>query len=322
MLTPFKSLLNINLAISLTLGLVLTLSGQGQLQAKEIKNSRGEVIKLDPNVPPGQNFDLTDWTLSIPVANKKGIATNIPEKYLAKGLQVKGLFYTAADGGMVFAAPIEGPKTSKNTTYTRSELREMLRAGDTSIKVTGITKNNWVFSTNKRKVRKKSGAVDGVLEATLAVNHVTTTGKKSHVGRVIIGQIHAIKNEPIRVYYRKLPNNKYGSIYMAHEPVKGYGDEQWYELIGSRGSKAEDNEDGIALDEVFSYRIDAKGNDLTLTIIRDGKPDVVQKVDMTNSGYKKSDQYMYFKAGVYNQNKSGEPTDYVQATFYQLENTH
>jgi len=73
---------------------------------------------------------------------------------------------------------------------------------------------------------------------------------------------------------------------------------------------------------VFSYRINVVGDLLTVTIIRTGKEDVIQKVDMSESGYNKSVQYMYFKAGVYNQNKIGEPTDYVQATFYQLENKH
>jgi len=34
---------------------------------------------------------------------------------------------------------------------------------------------------------------------------------------------------------------------------------------------------------------------------------------MSESGYNRSDQYMYFKAGVCNQNKTGEPTGYVQA---------
>jgi hypothetical protein len=80
--------------------------------------------------------------------------------------------------------------------------------------------------------------------------------------------------------------------------------------------------DGIALDEVFSYRIKVVGDLLTVTIMRAGKDDVIQEVDMSKSGYNRSDQYMYFKAGVYNQNKTGEPTDYVQATFYQLENKH
>ncbi len=309
--------------ILLSLSIFLTIAAQTSAQSNEIRNTRNEVIKLDRTLTPSQNFDLTDWSISIPVdTNKDGIADNIPEQYLAKGFSIKPIFYTGDDGGMVFYCPSHGPKTSKNTTYARNELREMLRKGDSSIKTKGITKNNWVFSTAKRRVRKKSGAVDGILDATLAVNHVTTTGKSSQVGRVIVGQIHATKDEPLRLYYRKLPNHTRGSIYMAHEPVKGKGDEQWYNLIGSRASNAKDPIDGIELDEVFSYRIKVVGNDLTVTIMRQGKPDVVQSVDMSDSGYNKSDQYMYFKAGVYNQNKSSDQNDYVQATFYQLDNTH
>jgi hypothetical protein len=315
MLSPIKSLLSITL--------FLALSGQNYLQAAEIKNSRNEVITLHSTARPADNFDLSDWSISLPVdTNKDGIADNVPETYLAKGLSIKPLFYTAEDGGMVFTAPIQGPKTSKNTKYTRSELREMLRKGDLRVKTKGITENNWVFSTATRNVRKKSGGVDGTLDATLAVNHVTTSGDDKQVGRVIIGQIHATKDEPVRLYYRKLPHNDKGVIYMAHEPLKGKGKEQWYNLIGSRASNAKNPEDGIALNEVFSYRINVEGDKLTVTIIRQGKADIVQEVDMSNSGYDKSDQYMYFKAGVYNQNNTGEATDYVQATFYQLENSH
>jgi poly(beta-D-mannuronate) lyase len=43
---------------------------------------------------------------------------------------------------------------------------------------------------------------------------------------------------------------------------------------------------------------------------------------MTNSGYDEGGQYLYFKAGVYNQNNTGDPKDYVQATFYKIENSH
>ncbi len=305
----------------LSLVLMLVVIGQSNVHAKELRNSRNEVIKLDANGAPSENFDLTDWSLSLPVdTNKDGKADNVPESYVAKGLSVKPLFYTAADGGLVFTAPIAGPKTSKNTKYTRSELREMLRKGNTRIKTQGITENNWVFSTAKRKVKKKAGGVDGTLEATLAVNHVTTTGDARQVGRVIVGQIHATDDEPVRLYYRKLPNNTRGAIYIAHEPLDG--DDQWYDLIGSRKSNAKDPADGISLDEVFSYKINVKGDLLTVTVIRAGKEDVVQEVDMSESNYDKSNQYMYFKAGVYNQNNTGDANDYVQATFYQLDNHH
>ena len=39
-------------------------------------------------------------------------------------------------------------------------------------------------------------------------------------------------------------------------------------------------------------------------------------------GYDVVDDYMYFKAGAYNQNSTGSPDDFVQVTFYELEASH
>ena len=219
--------------------------------------------------------------------------------------------------GLVFKAPIKGFKTSTNTDYTRTELREMLRRGNRSIHTrdkSGLpNKNNWVFSSAPASAQKLAGAIDGVLEATLAVNHVTTTGNASQVGRVIIGQIHAKKDEPIRLYYRKLPQNDRGSIYAAHEP-SGKKD-KYYDLIGGRGN-SDDAINGFALNEKFSYKIEATGNKLHVTISDSiGKVKAKQTIDMSDSGYDRPDDFMYFKAGVYNQNKSGRDDDFVQATF-------
>jgi poly(beta-D-mannuronate) lyase len=276
---------------------------------------------LNPKAPPGLNFDLLDWNITVPTdANNDGKIDTIPEEFLAKGFSYEPYFYTAADGGMVFTAFVKGPKTSKNTKYTRSELREMLRRGNNRIKTQGVNENNWVFSSVRGKEQRKAGGVDGRLEATLAVNNVTITGDPKQVGRVIVGQIHAKDDEPARIYYRKLPNNTKGSIYLAHEP-RG-GDDQYYEFVGSRASNAKDPEDGIALDEKFSYIIDVQGDILTVTLSREGKEDIIHVVDMQDSGYNKRDQYMYFKAGVYNQNSTGVPEDYAQATFYRLVNSH
>ncbi|MCF2947517.1 polysaccharide lyase family 7 protein [Paraglaciecola aquimarina] len=277
--------------------------------------------QLNPKAPPGLNFDLADWNISLPVdTNKDGKVDTIPGELFKKGFEYKPYFYTADDGGMVFTAFVDGVKTSKNTKYTRTELREMLRRDDYSIKTQGVTKNNWVFSSVRGKTQREAGGVDGRLEATVAVNNVTVTGDSKQIGRVIIGQIHAKDDEPARLYYRKLPYNSKGVVYLAHEPREG--DEQYYEFNGSRASNAKEPEDGIALNEKFSYVIDVKGDTLTVTLIREGKEDITHIVDIKDSGYHKRDQYMYFKAGVYNQNNSGDPKDYVQATFYRLENTH
>lgn len=281
----------------------------------------GDIDKLDPNKKPGENFELVDWSLSLPVdANDNGIAENIGEVALKNGFEIKPLFFTGQSGGLVFVAPNYGPKTSKNTKYTRSELREMLRRGDASIKTKGVNKNNWVFSSMHRSNQRRAGGVDGSLEATLSVNRVSVTGDEKRLGRVIVGQIHAIKNEPIRLYYHKLPNNTKGSIYFAHETQSG--DEQWIEMVGSRSRTSADPEDGIELNEIFSYKISVEEDLLLVTLIRQGKPNITKSVDMSESGYNKADQYMYFKVGVYNQNNTGDKNDFVQATFYYFDNKH
>lgn len=278
---------------------------------------------LSPDLPPGRNFDLTDWNLNTPEDSGDGRSKRISERELAGGYQNKAYFHTAEDGGMIFRTTIEGKKTSKNTKYTRTELREMLRRGDTSISTksdNGSNKNNWVFSSAPRKAQKLSGGVDGTLRATLAVNHVTTTGRARDIGTVIIGQIHASSDEPVRLHYRKLPQNERGSIYVAHE-ISG-GDDQWHEILGSRSDTAKNPLDGIALNEKFSYEIAARGHELKISIIRDGLILGSSTIDMTHSGYDVTNDYMYFKAGVYTQNDSGDPQDYDQATFYALENKH
>ena len=45
-------------------------------------------------------------------------------------------------------------------------------------------------------------------------------------------------------------------------------------------------------------------------------------LEQLNSGYDRADEWMYFKAGVYTQNNTGEAGDSDIATFYRLSNTH
>ncbi|USD63840.1 polysaccharide lyase family 7 protein [Vibrio sp. SCSIO 43140] len=270
---------------------------------------------------PGENFDLTSWYISMPFDHdKNGKPDNVYEWDLANGYEHPELFYTADDGGLVFKTYIKGARTSKNTKFARTEMREMLRQGDKSVDTKGVNKNNWVFSSAPIEDQKVAGGVDGVLEATLKIDHTTTTGELNEVGRFIIGQIHDKDDEPIRLYYRKLPNQEKGTVYFAHEnTIKGT--DKYYNLVGDMTGVPKDG-DGIALGEVFSYRIAVVGNEMTVTLMREGKPDVVQVVDMSESGYDVGGKYMYFKAGVYNQNITGDPDDYVQATFYQLKKSH
>ncbi len=269
------------------------------------------IFSQDPSLPPGKNFDLSTWKITLPDQ------TEPKEVDLVNGFERAEEFYTdPVTGAMVFKC--RNDAETGGSQYPRSELREMLRAGNTSISTTGIGLNNWVFSNSTQANQNASGGVGGILRATVEVDHVSTTGESSRVGRVIIGQIHAQNDEPCRLYYRKLPGNTKGSIYFAHEPTNS--SEQWHEMIGSRSSSASDPADGIALGERFSYEIKVVGTELTVTIIRNGKPDVEKIVDMSSSGF--ADDYMYFKAGVYNQNNTGDAGDYCQVSFYSLSTSH
>ena len=277
---------------------------------------------LNPNKAPSENFNLSTWNLSIPVNQGNGTAKTIMVSQLNDKYENSTYFYTADDGGMVFKCPVNGFKTSANTSYTRVELREMLRGTNTSISTKGVNKNNWVFGTAPTEEKNAAAGFDGEMNATLAINHVTTTGSDGHVGRVVIGQIHANDDEPVRIYYRKLKDNSLGSIYFAHEPTDGNGNEQWYEIIGSKSNNASNPTEGIALNEKFSYIIKVVGDSLTVTIKRGGKEDVVKTINMVNSGFNKGGQYMYFKAGLYHLNNSGDDDDFAQVTFYQLQKSH
>src|SRR5437867_13232120 len=94
---------------------------------------------LDPTKPPSGNFDLTHWKLTLPVDSSgvtNGDAAEIQVSQLSTGYSNALYFYTAPDGAMVFWAPVTGATTS-GSTYPRSELREMINPGSSSVNWSG-----------------------------------------------------------------------------------------------------------------------------------------------------------------------------------------
>lgn len=291
-----------------------------EVEAHSCVGADGQIVEAFPNE---LGIELIDWYLSVPTDDDdSGTSDSISETDLAAGYTNSEYFYASADGGIVMRSPSYGFKTSTNTSYVRVELREMLRRGNTSVSTQGVNKNNWVFGSVSNSAQADAGGVDGELNVTLAVNNVTTTGEDYQIGRLVIGQIHANDDEPIRLYYRKLPDNDKGSIYFAHEPRVTGSDEVYVEMIGNRSNSASNPSDGIELDEVFSYKINVVANLLTVTISREGKDDVVSSLDMSNSLFDEDDQYQYFKVGVYHLNNSSNAEEYAQATFYEIRNSH
>ena len=286
---------------------------------------------LDPAQPPGSNFELLSWKLNTPAdLDGNGISDSPSETDLDNGFTDE-YFFTGPSGGMVFRSTIAGAKTSANTRYTRSELREMLRRGDTSISTRGVNQNNWLLGYQPDPGIPVGGR-NGVLRGTLAINHVTETGDRNQVGRVIIGQIHAESDEPVRLYYRKYPENERGFIYFAHEIRNS--DDIYFPVLGPVNSNLDNApaddanpDNGIALDEIFSYEIRQQDARIDVVVRRgDSTGPIIGHnfVDMLeqNSGYNVPNEWMYFKAGAYMQNSTGTGTDFDQVTFYELENSH
>ena len=205
----------------------------------------------------------------------------------------------------------------------------MLRAGNQDFSTQGVGPNNWAL--DHQPFNEDIGARGGRLTATLSIDQVSSTGTAGQVGRVIIGQIHASSDEPLRLLYRKLPGHTHGSIYAAHEIRES--NDILFDIIGSRADNAPDPiEDGIEPGELFSYEINNVGSTIEVIIRRGdfdgpiiGEPlviDMLTVVNGTSSGYERADEWMYFKAGAYSQNNTGWANDFDQVRFYRLDNTH
>lgn len=226
---------------------------------------------LNPTAPPSDNFDLAHWKLTLPDASEISPSDLV-------GFEKQDVFYTdTRTGGMVFRAGNRAGHTS-GSKYSRCELREMLKPGGSA----DAPGNNW---TCKR---------GGQLAARLQVDRVSTSGDADKLGRVVIGQIHGPETEVIRLYYEFKPGDHSGRIYAGLDDLK---DKTSYaEIIR-----------GVELGERFSYSIKLVGLRLTvLVVVRQHSQSLSRRID---EGYR--DLPLYFKAGVYNQNDTGDESDYA-----------
>ena len=133
----------------------------------------------DATLPPGNNFDLSLWELQEPVG-AAGSPTTISPAMLAVGYHDSYFFTDPSDGAMTFWDPENGV-TTPDTSYPRSELREMNADGSPA---------NWpVSGTN-------------VLAATVAVTQVPdhVCVGQMHVGSAIEAGL-AVSTKPLAELY-------------------------------------------------------------------------------------------------------------------------
>ena len=207
------------------------------------------------------------------------------------------------------------------------------------------------------------------MEATLHVDHVSVNAgypNKEPAYSTVIGQIHAYQfptqdhgfgwgNEPLKISYKKWPDHEYGSVFWQYERNLDFKDPNRididYLVWGEPWTSDKDpGDDGIALGEEFSYTVNVHENTMHLTFETARHGTVKHSIDLSNNvdvngkpdvldnpmGY--TGDYLYFKAGSYNQCSSKDaPTfrypncpgagdletdirngNYAQATFSRL----
>ncbi|KHT62002.1 alginate lyase [Photobacterium gaetbulicola] len=316
-----------------------------------ISCSAASHASLDINKAPSENFDLSMWKMVIPMEDDKperqGKVMEISKQQLNSGFQHQEWFYTDPDtGAMVFVAPNKA-MTTPNSSNARAELHALI--SDNSDIGAYEPENNFVLASHPDA--DKFGAVGGRLSATLSVDHVSQSGDHRHNDSfsVVIGQIHAGTNEPLKIFYRKLPDHEYGSVYWNYEN-NALGDDYHRRLDISHNVFGQvklrfgqdDPTDGIKLGEKFSYDVRVVDDVMYLEFTKnlDSKAPVTRSFAMDlakgqylgnkyDAGYK--NDWFFFKAGAYNQCNTGvvrcknegfDAGDYTQASFYKLAIAH
>lgn len=234
--------------------------------------------------------------------------------------QKDDFFYVENDGKsnwVVYKTPNSGV-TSRTSSNTRTELGE---------------KAHWIPETGRK------------LTGTLKVQHVSTTGDATVASSysVVIGQIHSDEgheNEPLKIFYKKFPGHKKGSVFWNYE-INTAGDDNsgrfdfstavWGYDFSDVGTSPtvypKEPEDGIALGEEFTYEVNVYRGIMYLTFISEGhetitftksliksdfptKSDIPQQVINAYSSRRTvsaerenayAGELNYFKQGAYNQ---------------------
>ncbi|SDS57622.1 Alginate lyase [Polaribacter sp. KT25b] len=241
----------------------------------------------------------------------------------------KDFFYVSNDGKtnwVVYKTPNAGI-TSKTSSNTRTELGQ---------------KKHWIPE------------IGGKLTGTLKVQHVSTSGDARVAASysVVVGQIHSDEgheNEPIKIFYKKFPRHKKGSVFWNYEiNTKGDNSKRWdystavwgndMSVVGENAtSYPKEPIDGIELGEEFSYEINVYKGIMYLTFKSEGhetikftknllksdfstKEDIPQQIwtlyaAIGRDGVERENAYageiQYFKQGAYNQTNGKNPEDNI-----------
>ncbi len=194
--------------------------------------------------------------------------------------------------------------------------------------------------------------MDASLQSTQKVMHVSESGDARVAASysVVVGQIHSAdghENEPLKIFYKKFPGHKKGSVFWNYE-INTAGDDnsgRWdfsypvwgndFSVVGaSKDDFPPEPEDGIELGEEFSYRVRVREGIMYVDFASPGHqsksftknlveseytrkedfPDQLQKtfLPIGQDGVERKEAYtnegLFYKQGCYNQT-NGKPIE-------------
>ena len=265
-----------------------------------------------------ENFSgfLSHWNLIL------GNGENISN---VAGFEDQNYFYPVTDEGktwLAFKTP-NGGTTHGTSNNTRTELAQKLK---------------WLSEERS------------VLAATVKVKAVSESGRNdvSASHSTVIGQIHSadgFENEPLKIFYKKYPGHKKGSVFWHYE-INTAGDDnskRWdfstavwghdFSVVGtSPNTVPEEPLEGIEIGESFRYTIIVKNGEMKLIFESENHPTKIFTKNLIQSDYttgssihsqtkelffplgqdglERNDAYLneglFFKIGAYNQT-NGKP---------------
>lgn len=245
---------------------------------------------LDPSLPPGGNFDLSNWNITIPFdANNDVVGkprTILPVNMVGpNGFSHRPAFFTDKDGAMTFWAPLNGATTG-GSNHPRSELREMIDPSTTQV--------NWdSFGTS-------------ILDAQVRIMQVPSSD-----GTVIVGQVHGHGSAPLVLLYYKYDFNKQvGRVYAKLQGTPIQGPPFTQNIIAT----------DIPLGQRWTYQIKverpAGGRAIASASANNGTPATMVMDPSWDT------ETFYFKAGSYLHTYGNSATEGALVKFYRLAASH
>jgi hypothetical protein len=252
-------------------------------------------------------IDLSHWKVTLPVANEEGkpIEISPPEiLYFANNEEAKPYMYIDyTRGAIVFHAMPTDSKT-RNTKYTRSELREQMVPGDNN--------TNWTFADGaymkgKLAMEATTRASDGKYHRTIIMQ---IHGRLTNEQRDLIGEDDNNAPPILKIYWDN------GKVRVKTKVLKNLN-ATVPEILHE---DAWDNDEGFNFEQEVGFRkftLEVKVSDGKMVIILNGSEyKVYENIHMKKWGVFEN----YFKAGNYFQSR--DKGSFSKVRYYELEVSH